>query len=239
MTPVMIYAFSVACVVGALTLCVFLRERVKNGPGAKAVILKAQVSVLFIIAWAILAVSKMSPYALFIGIGLVFGLLGDIWLDLKFCCRDGEEDIFTTMGFASFAVGHVMFVAAIATGVSSFKLIAALPALGVAVVAACAVYFGEKLMKLNYGRYKLISTGYGALMFFMAAFALFSAVFAGINENKHLVMLFIGGVFFIASDLILSGTYFGEGKNRPVDVITNHAAYYLAQYIIAATLLLA
>ena len=45
------------------------------------------------------------------------------------------------------------------------------------------------------------------------------------------------GVFFIISDLILSGTYFGEGKNRPVDIITNHATYYLAQFIIASAIL--
>lgn len=235
-------AFICACIMGAITLCVFLRERTKNGAGAKAVILKAQVSILFLIAWGILATQSMAgatAYTLFIGAGLAFGLLGDIWLDLKFCCRDGEEDTFTTMGFASFAVGHVMYVAAIAFGVSAFKPLAILPAAGIAVVAALVVYFGEKAMKLNYGSYKMISTLYGALMFFMTALALFSAIFAGAKDNMHLIVMFIGGVFFIASDLILSGTYFGEGKNRPVDIITNHAAYYVAQYIIAATLLLA
>lgn len=232
-------AFIIACVMGAIVLCVFLRERVKNGPGAKAVILKAEVSVLFLVAWGILAFDKMSVYALFIGGGLLFGLLGDIWLDLKFCCLEGEEDTYTTLGFGSFAVGHILYVAATAFGATQFKIIAAAPAFGVAVIAACAVFFGEKLMKLNYGKYKMISTLYAALMFFMTSFALFTAIFGGVADNKKLVMLFIGGVFFIISDLILSGTYFGEGKNRPVDVITNHATYYLAQYIIAATLLLA
>ena len=49
-------------------------------------------------------------------------------------------------------------------------------------------------------------------------------------------IMFVGLVFFLISDLILSGTYFGEGKDRPVDVITNHAAYYIAQFIIATSI---
>ena len=84
----------------------------------------------------------------------------------------------------------------------------------------------------------MISTLYGALLFFMTAFAIFSAVFAGIAANKHLLVMGIGGVFFAISDLILSGTYFGEGKNRPVDIVTNHVTYYIAQFVIAGSLLL-
>ena len=49
-------------------------------------------------------------------------------------------------------------------------------------------------------------------------------------------MLFVGGVFFLISDLILSGTYFGEGKDRPVDIVTNHMTYYIAQYLIALSI---
>ncbi len=49
--------------------------------------------------------------------------------------------------------------------------------------------------------------------------------------------MFAGGIFFLISDLILSGTYFGEGKNRPVDIIINHVTYYIAQFLIASSLL--
>lgn len=229
----------VIIIAGMAMLAAFLAQRTRSGAGAKAVILKSTVSVLFLALWGVLSVGKAEPYTLFIGGGLLFGLLGDIWLDLKFACREGEEDTYTVMGFGSFAIGHVLYVAAVAFGVSQVKLSAVISALGVALIAGCAVFFGEKLMGLNYGKYKMISTLYGALMFFMTSFALFSAVFAGIGDNKKIFMLFIGGVFFIISDLILSGTYFGEGKDRPVDIVTNHVTYYIAQYVIAATLLLA
>ena len=50
------------------------------------------------------------------------------------------------------------------------------------------------------------------------------------------VMLFVGGTLFAISDLILCGTYFGVGKERPVDLISNAVTYYAAQFIIAFSL---
>ena len=49
--------------------------------------------------------------------------------------------------------------------------------------------------------------------------------------------MFVGGLLFLLSDLILSGTYFGEGKRRPVDIITNHVSYYAAQFVIASAVM--
>ena len=225
-------------VLGLLALCVFLRSRVKKC-SAKATVLKALVSVCFILSWlAASYFTGFTPFKALLGGGLLFGLLGDIWLDLKFCYRE-DEDFYTKMGFLSFGIGHLFYIAAVVLGTAGgFKPLCILPACGVAVLAALVVYFGDKAMKLRYGgNYKLISAVYGAVLFFMAAFAFFSALFAGLSANAHLVVMAIGGVLFVLSDLILSGTYFGEGKNRPVDVITNHVFYYAAQFVIAAAVL--
>lgn len=220
---------------GVVFICIFLAMRVRKAT-PKAAAAKAMTSVCFMLAWLVLAKQNMNDFALFIGGGLLFGLLGDIWLDLKFCYPQ-DDDLFTKLGFSSFAVGHFFYIAAIVTGASAgFRLNALLCALGVAVVVALVVYFGEKVMKLHYGAYKMISTLYGALLFFMTAFAIFTAVFSGVKENMHLLVMGIGGVLFAVSDLILSGTYFGEGKNRPVDIVTNHVTYYMAQFIIALAL---
>ena len=236
MTTVQTVFYVASLVLGLAALCVFLKIRVR-GCAANATFAKAIVSVCFMLSWIVTAKVKHLPvYAACIGAGLLFGLLGDIWLDLKFC-YDKDNDFYTKMGFLCFAVGHFFFCAAVVTGVSVFKPICILPAAGVAIVAALVVYFGEKVMKLHYGAYKIISTLYGAVLFFMAAFAFFAALFAGFAANKHLVVLAIGGVLFVLSDLILSGTYFGEGKNRPVDVVTNHVFYYAAQFVIAASVL--
>ena len=223
-------------ILGAVFLCAFLKMRVKKA-SAKAAVVKAMVSVCFLLSWLVLAFAHMTKFAMFIGGGLLFGLLGDIWLDLKFCYRD-DSDFYTRMGFLSFAVGHFFYIAAIVSGTAGgFRPLSILPAVGVAVVVGLVVFFGEKVMGLKYGKYKLISTLYGALLFGMTAFAFFSALFSGFAENKHLIVMAVGGVLFAISDLILSGTYFGTGKNRPVDIITNHVTYYAAQFVIAGAIL--
>ena len=230
--------YAVALLLGVVMLTLFLRLRVKKST-PKATFFKALTSVCFLLTWMAAAFfTRVSYFAAFVGVGLVMGLLGDIWLDLKFCCPKEDEDAYTKFGFLSFGIGHVFFVLAVILGtVGGFKPIAFLPACGVAVVAALVVFFGEKAMKLKYGAYKIISTVYGAVLFFMAAFAFFSALFSGFAANRHLIVMAVGGVFFILSDLILSGTYFGEGKNRPVDIVTNHVFYYAAQFVIASSVL--
>ena len=221
---------------GVVCLIAFLKQRVKKAT-AKAAVTKAAVSVCFMLSWLVLSYKQMSLYSVGLGGGLLFGLLGDIWLDLKFCYRD-DSDYYTKMGFLSFAVGHFFYIAAIFAGTrGGFRPLSVLPAVGVAVLVGLVVYFGEKAMGLKYGKYKIISTLYGALLFGMTAFAIFSAVFSGVGHNLHLIVMGVGGVLFAVSDLILSGTYFGTGKNRPVDIITNHVTYYAAQFVIAGSLL--
>ena len=235
MASLNLLSYGIMAAFGVVFICIFLAMRVKKAT-PKAAAAKAMTSVCFMLAWLVLARQNMTDFALFIGGGLLFGLLGDIWLDLKFCYQQ-DDDLFTKLGFSSFAVGHFFYIAAIVAGASDgFKLNALLCALGVAVVVALVVYFGEKVMKLHYGTYKMISTLYGALLFFMTAFAIFTAVFSGVKENMNLLVMGVGGVLFAISDLILSGTYFGEGKNRPVDIVTNHVTYYMAQFIIALSL---
>ncbi|MBR3767327.1 MAG: hypothetical protein IKL10_03690 [Clostridia bacterium] len=221
---------------GILGLVLFLTLRVKK-TDVKSLMAKAFTSVMFILTGVFLAIGNPSLYSGLIIAGLTCGILGDIWLDMKFMYRN-DEKFLTNAGFISFAFGHFFYIAAIIAGAApSFKAISLLPSLGIAVIAACAVYFGEKIMKLKYGEYKIISTLYGSLLFFTTVFALFVSIFSGIKDNIHLVIFFVGGVFFVISDLILSGTYFGEGKNRPVDIVTNHVTYYIAQFVIASTIL--
>lgn len=230
-----IVPYCVMVALGVVFISIFLKMRVKKA-SPKAAAAKAMTSVCFILAGLWFAVNNPNMFSFFIVGGLVFGLLGDIWLDLKYCYPQ-DDDLYTKLGFSSFAVGHFLFIAGIIFGTAGgLNLKALLCACGVAVLVGLVVYFGEKAMKLHYGAYKMISTLYGALLFFMTAFAIFSAVFAGIADHKHLLVMGVGGVFFAISDLILSGTYFGEGKNRPVDIITNHVTYYMAQFIIALSL---
>ncbi len=89
-------------------------------------------------------------------------------------------------------------------------------------------------MHLQYGSLRGISTAYGALLFFMTVFTLGNAL---LGRNVGLAVMGIGGLLFLRSDLILSGTYFGVGKDRPVHIVSNHLLYYLGQYMIASGIL--
>ncbi len=227
--------YTCTLLLGFLSLTGFLFLRVKK-TDVKSLMLKSVTSVMFILTGVFLTIAKPSLYSALIVAGLVCGILGDIWLDMKFMYRQ-DEGFLTKAGFASFTFGHFFYIAAIIAGATQFKAVFIPLALIVALIAGLVIYFGEKLMKLKYGEYKLIATLYGGLLFFVTALGFNCSVNGGINENKHLFIFFVGGVFFIISDIILSGTYFGKGKNRPVDIVTNHVTYYIAQFIIASSIL--
>ncbi len=232
-TSLILYTCTV--LIGLITLGIFCVLRTKH-TNVKTLMLKSVTSVMFILTGVFLTIGKPSLYSGLIVAGLVCGILGDIWLDMKFMYRQ-DEGFLTKAGFASFAFGHLFYIAAIIAGSTQFRLIALPLSLAVAVIAGLVIYFGEKMMQLKYGEYKLISALYGGLLFFVTFLGLFNAIFGGFKENIHTFVFFIGGVFFIISDIILSGTYFGEGKNRPVDIVTNHVTYYIAQFVIASTIL--
>ena len=61
---------------------------------------------------------------------------------------------------------------------------------------------------------------YGALCFFLLmAFILVK------KRSLNYLFSFIITVLFAISDLVLSGTYFGKGKERPIDFILNYITY--------------
>lgn len=236
--------FYAALAAGVAATVLFLAVRVKKG-GIPGLITKTLASVFFILTavFACFAAGNFDvvrQYGLFIVAGLIFGMLGDIWLDLKWVYPE-DNDVYTFAGMISFALGHVFYLYAI----YSFSAAVSASVWYIIVPLAAAVIFGgiaiglEKVMKLEYGKFKWISFAYGAILAFMT-FSAASAMIATGFETVWIVMT-VGGVFFIISDLILSGMYFdiGKSKNTPVNIVLNHATYYIAQFVIAASIMFA
>ena len=232
----MVYWALIAC--GAIALVVYVREKIK-AYSVKAVIIKAIVSVLFIAVGILgMAVSAVNPNLMgpFVVFGLVCGLLGDIWLDLKYVFP--EQDVpFTYAGFVSFGIGHVFYIAGM---LDRFFPPDGLAYVIVPFVLAVVLSFGnallEKPMKLDYGRMKPIVIGYGVLLFSTLLLSGSLALYYGWQELA-LNLMFAGAVLFTASDLVLSKTYFGEGYERPIDFVLNYFTYYPAQFLIATALM--
>ena len=233
------YLIFPAC--GIIFLILFLKNRIKKASGV-SLIFKALTSVCFMGqafcgVWKAAADSDISAgFPLLILAGLFSGLLGDIWLDLKWNCP-AENDLYTFAGFFSFAAGHVLFIAGLICGFCKGAGImwVVLPLI-LAVILGVIVGMNGKIMHLDYGRFKHVTMLYSALLTGTMLLSGSLLIRSGL-KNGALWTFFAGAVLFLISDLILSGTYFGNGKDRPSDIISNHVFYYAAQFLIAGSVL--
>ena len=204
-----------------------------------SLILKSIASICFIVtSFAAFIFDTSLPTALLVIIGQVFGLLGDIFLDMKYLYRKDEKP-YTYTGFIVFLIGHLFFVAFMILTYGATLLIT-LISLAVAILAALLIYFAsEKIAGLVYGGYKVISTIYMFVLAFTMMFAIlqiFLNNYGFFNTTK--ILFAIGMVFFMISDLILAMIYFTpkDAMNKPSFIRLNLAFYYAAQICISVSL---
>lgn len=217
---------------GAMALVGYIYQKIKNY-NLKATLLKAIVSFFFIALAAVGLYNKgFHVLSIFVTIGLVCGLIGDIWLALKHVYKEAD-DLFTYAGFIAFAIGHVFYLCGLFLEFYQDQnvLYIILPIVGGIAMGAGVPLLG-KFMNLKLGRFTAISIFYGALLFSMMLVGLSLNIMTGWKYTT-LIMFFVGGVLFTISDLILSKSYFGHNKSNPVDLLGNSLTYYIAQYIIA------
>ncbi len=246
----MVYA---TLAVGLAAAAFFMYVRVKKS-GPIWVITKGIASIFFVMTAVFalievaeanelgLASSGQMSYGILIIAGLVFGMLGDICLDLKYAYSK-DNDLWTYSGMITFALGHICYLVAIYgyTGVAEENALWCVVPLALGALLGVGAVLMEKPMKMKYGKFKIISGVYGGIMSMMALSCLSVMVHRIVNDGSDLVMwilMGIGGVMFMISDFVLSGIYFDEknAKNTPVNVIINHTTYYIAQFCIAFAL---
>lgn len=234
----MVYWVLIICATVALVM--YVHEKIK-AYSLKAVLIKSVVSTLFIAVGvcglhASAANGDGNPIGVLVVMGLVCGLLGDIWLDLKYVFP--EHDLpFTYAGFAVFGIGHILYIAGMLArfsppGRMAYVLVPIVLAVALSVINAAI----EKPMKLDYGRLKPVVIAYGVLLFTTMLLSGSLALCYGWQEPA-LNLLFAGGILFAISDLVLSNTYFGTGHERPIDFVLNYFTYYPAQFLIATALM--
>lgn len=221
--------FYLALVAGILSAIAFLVIRVKKG-GVAGLLAKTFASVCFIITS--FAAVKVNPNGLdwfmYVALGLIFGMIGDIVLDLKVVYPD-KSSVYLASGMTAFTIGHIFFIVGMAI---HYGIHWAVPVVAIA-VGIIAVLLGP-ILKLDYGKFKIPSMLYGITLAFTACMSGYVMVVS--NFKTAYIIMFIGAVCFLLSDLVLSGMYFGKDKNTPVNVVINHALYYIAQLLIASTI---
>lgn len=224
--------------IGAALLWFFLFFRVKE-KRVTAVIFKGLVSLMFI-ATAIVAWQTSSHpqnlFGLFVILALFCGLLGDIFLDLKYVIKE-KENLYTVLGFVAFGVGHIFSITGVLTYFFNFSLsplYIIIPIL-ISIVLVVVSLLMEKFTPIKYKKMKPCVILYGFLLFFVASLYFSTSIQSGFN-NITIISMAFGYVLFALSDLILNNTYFAPNCNSPLYVISNHVIYYIAQFSIAISL---
>ena len=224
----------------------FLVVRVKEG-GVKALFLKTAASLTFIMS-SVISLSLSFDnyyYGIFIIVGLIFGLVGDIWLDLKFVHKDYDE-IYTFAGMISFLIGHVFYIAGILASYQEYVpwqiILAICSAIG---VTAFIRWLGRK-KDYEYGRLKSLVIIYSVVTMFTVTFSLNAMnCFAiipmanGVDVSGVIwryVLMFLGTGLFSLSDFVLSHVYFLKNGNTSRNVIINHMLYFSAQFILTLSI---
>lgn len=224
--------------IGAALLWFFLFFRVKE-KRVTAVIFKGLVSLMFIataiVAWQT-STHPQNLFGLFIILALFCGLLGDIFLDLKYVIKE-KEDLYTVLGFVAFGVGHIFSITGVLTYFFDFSLsplYIIIPIL-ISVVLVVVSLLMEKFTPIKYQKMKPCVILYGFLLFLVASLYFSTSIQSGFN-NITIISIAFGYVLFALSDLILNNTYFAPNCNTPIYVISNHLIYYIAQFSIAISL---
>ena len=174
---------------------------------------------------SLLGVGGAAPAgAWLVAAGLIFGLLGDQLLALRFICVNKKTQFFAA-GAASFAVGHVLYIITLSHRAPGI-LLGGL-AIGFAALALSGVYNYRK--DTNAGNMQVPGMIYMAVVAFMGALAVSVAIHA---PGVSTLLFAIGGVLFIISDNILCAYSFGSERRFGAN-IGIHATYYAAQLLIA------
>ena len=182
-----------------------------------------------------------------IAIGLVFGMLGDIWLDLKFVHKDFDEP-YTFAGMFSFLIGHIFYVVGILAAYPEFIGWQIALAIFSAVAVTLIVRLASKKMGFEYGKFNALTTIYSVVTMLTVTFALNAVnafgwlpVLAGSEMPEimpRLLCMNMGTVMFALSDLVLSFVFFKKGGNTSRNVVLNHSVYFTSQFILALSILM-
>lgn len=198
-------------------------------------VLKTVSSLLFVAVALVAIISNPDVnllFAMMVVAGAVLGLLGDIFLELKWILPKDNESFFK-FGFITFMLQHLLLIAAVFICYPMEWMNVLICFVAPAVVLLVSG-FAVKITKMDMGKFKVISNAYGAIasMTFSVGFMTMTTYSMGIAQ----ILFFVGAVLFFISDLVLSQIFFTEKGHNRFFVTLNHILYYGAQILIASSL---
>ena len=161
-------------------------------------------------------------------IGLVFGMIGDILLNLRYVFPKQGQKIFL-IGIVAFLIGHIMYLLALIPQAQHVWIWYCI-IIGALLAAGLLAYI-FKTMEVKKA-FKIFGIFYLGAVFIMTAIAIGIAVF---TPSKRAIIYAIGAILFTASDVVLIFNTF-SGVTRFSMRITNLTLYYLGQILIAVSM---
>jgi len=164
---------------------------------------------------------------LYMGLGLVLGLIGDLILEVQYFHKNQKNEQIT-MGMIAFGLGHIFYILAL----SSYYAFSYW-ALFVGILMVGIVYIGSKFMKIEFKSLAMMSYLYTFIIFTMVGLS----VIVYINDLGQASLIFmLGTILFGVSDLLLAPIYFKAEKSK-LFIVGNLATYYLGQLLIALSII--
>ena len=226
-------------VLGVISSTVFIVSKVTNY-SLKTIVFKTIAS-LFFVALAIVAFCLTEGhlyFKLFTLLGLIFGLLGDVFLGFKYVTTGKAQKIWILTGMFAFAFGHIFYIVGLLTGfyIPGQTLFIILPF--VLPIAIISIYMMvAKKVGINFGKGMfLFGLFYLYCLTTMVSTSLMMVCLHKFNVIT-LVMFFPGALCFMTSDFMLTGNYFKAGTRSKAYRAIYSVFYYIAQFVIAFAIL--
>ena len=211
-------------------------------PSKKSLLLKMICASLFVAVGvlSIFIADNHSEYAYTMLLGLVLGWIGDFFLHVN------GTNLCFGIGFTSFLLGHVVYIVSYIRALGNiFPEYSVVNGIEIcAAVALCVIalvcYVKLKLdmpgifVKVTMGTYFVILT----IMFVKATALGYNYMISGGQFGVlALIVLMLGSLCFLMSDVVLGCIMFGGfKKNYPIKIF-NIATYFAAQVLLASSIL--
>ena len=159
--------------------------------------------------------------------GLIFGMCGDVFLNLRYLNEKNGQKIFL-IGILFFLIGHILYLVALISQ-AQYDWLKYCVFLGAMIATALLTYI-FKTMEVKKA-FKIFGVFYLGAVFIMSAIALGIAIFM---PSKKAIIYALGAVLFTASDVVLIFNTF-SGVSKFSMRIVNLSLYYLGQILIACS----
>ncbi|MCF0114269.1 MAG: lysoplasmalogenase [Erysipelotrichaceae bacterium] len=192
----------------------------------RSVVLKGLASLMFVVAGYLMYTKNPSGAGKLILYGLIFGMLGDIFLQLRNVVDTSKSNLVFAVGILFFLIGHGFYIAMM-LGVS--------PSLDITAICfgvTFAIFVPFIMKRVTPPSVGLKYFGYVYLAIVIAMFSCAAGVLVSNPGAMSSVLFVIGACLFMVSDFVMIYNSFGPKPTQTLRT-TNLLTYYFGQLLIA------